>query len=173
MLLTRAKGHRRLKLSFAHVLTLIQPAGARIQQIAATQDVSKQAISAIASELEELGYLQRQVDAGDARQIVLQFTERGQQLIADSVQSVDELETEFAAIIGSAALQRLTTAIAALYRGLRLEQDIFEQGTEPGAGQPHTATSISALARQLQRQLSDRDSQALARLLLKPATNKR
>ena len=173
MFLTRAKGHHRLKLSFAQVLTLIQPSGARIQQIASTQDVSKQAISAIASELEELGYLQRQVATDDARQILLQFTERGQQLITDSVQSVDELEIEFAAIIGKTALDQLTATIEALYTGLRLEQDIFEQDAEQDAGQAHTATSIRELARQLQRQLSDRDSQVLARLLLKPSTHKR
>ena len=75
--------------------------------VAATHDVSKQAISAIATELEELGYLQRQTDPADARQIVLQFTARGQELIADSVASVDQLGEEFAGIIGKAALIKI------------------------------------------------------------------
>jgi DNA-binding MarR family transcriptional regulator len=159
MELTRSKGHPGLKLSFAHVLTLIGTDGGRIQQMAATHDVSKQAISAIATELEELGYLQRQPDPMDARQIVLRFTDRGQDLIADSVSSVDQLEAEFAAIIGKAALKRMTATMHELYRGLHLEQDIFE----------HRGTvDISLLARQLQQQLGKRNSQALARLLLNP-----
>tara|TARA_B110000503_G_scaffold139089_1_gene226654 strand:+ start:8545 stop:9600 length:1056 start_codon:yes stop_codon:yes gene_type:complete len=164
MELNRAKGHPRLKLSFGQVLTLIGPQGGRIQQMAATHDVSKQAISAIATELESLGYLERQADPLDARQIVLQFTARGRELIADSVASVDQLEQEFAAIIGKAALKRMNTTLYELYRGLQLEQDVFE----------HKGTvDISLLALQIQQQLGDHDSQALAKLLLKPANTTR
>jgi DNA-binding MarR family transcriptional regulator len=164
MELTRTKGHPGLKLCFGQVLTLIGPNGGRIQQIAATQDVSKQAISVIATELEQLGYLQRHTDPLDARQIVLQFTARGETLIADSVASVEELEQEFAAIIGSSALKRMNSILHDLYRGLLLEQDIFE----------NTGTAdISLLARQLQQQLGQRGSQALARLLLSPSGNTR
>ncbi|MEZ5501395.1 MAG: MarR family transcriptional regulator [Halioglobus sp.] len=164
MELTRDKGHPGLKLSFGQVLTLIGPGGGRIQQIAATQDVSKQAISAIATELEELGYLQRDADPLDARQLVLQFTDRGLDLIADSVASVDQLEAEFAAIIGKAALKRMTGTLHVVYRGLQLEQDIFE-----GNG----TADIGLLARQLQQQLGDHASQALARLLLTPSVTTR
>ncbi len=164
MELTHARGHPGLKLCFGQVLTLIGPNGGRIHQIAATQDVSKQAISVIATELEQLGYLQRHADPQDARQIVLQFTARGETLIADSVAGVEELEQEFAAIIGRAALKRLNSTMQDLYRGLLLEQDIFE----------HRATAdISLLARQLQQQLGVRGSQALARLLLRPSGNTR
>ncbi len=164
MELTRAAGHTGLKLSFGQVLTLIGPAGGRIQQMAAAHDVSKQAISAIAMELEESGYLQRQVDPMDARQVVLYFTARGQQLIANSVASVDKLEAEFAMVIGKAALKRMNATLHELYRGLHLEQDIFE----------HKGTvDISLLARQLQQQLGKRESQELARLLLAPSGNTR
>jgi len=163
MELTRTKGHPGLKLCFGQVLTLIGPAGGRIQQIAATHDVSKQAISVIATELEELRYLRRHVDPLDARQVVLQFTARGETLIADSVASVEELEQEFAAIIGQAALKRMNATLHELYRGLRLEQDIFEK---------NGTADISLLAQQLQQQLGDQGSQALARLLLSSSGNR-
>lgn len=164
MALTRDKGHPGLKLSFGQVLTLIGPSGGRIQQIAAIHDVSKQAISAIATELEALGYLQRDVDPLDARQLVLIFTARGHRLIADSVDSVEELEAEFASIIGQSALQRLNGTLQQLYHGLQLEMDIFET-----VG----AADISQLARQLQQQLGEQGSQILARLLLNPTGNTR
>lgn len=157
MELTREKGHPGLKLCFGQVLTLIGPSGGRIQQIAAIHDVSKQAISAIATELEELGYLQRNTDPLDARQIALTFTARGEQLIADSVISVDELAIEFAAIIGQAAMKRLNATLLDLYHGLNLEQEVFEQ---------INPADINQLARQLQQQLGDRGSRALAQLLL-------
>lgn len=161
MELTRAKGHPGLKLSFGQVLTLIGPSGGRIQKIAAVHDVSKQAISTIATELEELGYLQRNTDPLDARQIVLKFTAGGESLIADSVASVDELETEFAAIIGLAALERMKATLYKLYRGLeqKQEQEIFEK---------NSTADIGLLAKQLQQQLGEPGSHALARLLLSP-----
>jgi len=164
MELTLDRGHGRLKLSFGQVLTLIGPAGGRIQQMAATHDVSKQAISAIATELEELGYLQREADPLDARQVVLQFTARGLELIADSVASVDQLEEEFTAIIGKPALKRMNNTLYTLYCGLHLEQDIFEH---------RDTVDLSLLARQIQQQLGNKDSQALARLLMSPSQNTR
>ena len=82
-----------------------------------------------------------------------------EKLIADSVISVGELEVEFATIIGQAALKRLSTTLHDLYRGLGLEQEIFEK---------NGAADIGLLAHQLQQQLGKQDSQALARLLLGP-----
>ena len=164
MELTRDKGHQGLQLRFGQVLTLIGPSGGRIQQIAAVHDVSKQAISVIATELEALGYLQRDADPLDARQIVLNFTRHGDQLIADSVSSVMEMEQEFVAIIGQAALKRMNATLQQLYYGLQLEQDIFEK---------NGSSDISVLAHQLQQQLGQQGSQALARLLLTPHVNAR
>jgi hypothetical protein len=68
-----------------------------------------------------------------------------------------ELEAEFAAIIGQAALRRMNTTLRQLYHGLQLEQDIFENSS---------AADIGLLAQQLQQQLGEQGSQILARLLL-------
>ena len=160
MQLTRERGHPHLKLSHGQVLTLIGPGGGRIQQMAAIQDVSKQAISAIATELEALGYLVRETDTTDARQVLLHFTALGEKLIADSVASVGELEAEFSAIIGKAALVRLRSTLLSLYHGLHLERGVFEHGNDK---------DIHQLAEQLKKQLGEDASQTLARLLLNPS----
>ncbi len=160
MQLTRQRGHPQLRLCHGQVLTLIGPGGGRIQQMATIQDVSKQAISAIATELEALGYLARETDTADARQVLLHFTAQGERLIADSVASVADLESEFAAITGHAAMHRLRSTLHTLYHGLHLERGVFEYGRHD---------EIHALAEQLKRQLGDDASQALARLLLNPS----
>lgn len=157
MELTREKGHPELKLSFEQVLTHIEPSGGRIQQMAAVHDVSKQAISAIATELETLGYLQRDPDPLDARQVVLNLTPHGKQLIVDSVASGRELEQEFAAIIGQAGLKRVNETLRDLFEGLGLEQETFET---------NGSADLRLLAHQLQQQLGQQNSQELARLLL-------
>ncbi len=155
--LTMAKGHSGLKRGFGTVLTSIGPRGGRIQQMANRHDVSKQAISAMVSELEDIGYIQRDPDPEDARQIILQFTGSGKKLIADSVASTDELAAEFAYIIGDCALGQVTSAMASIYRSLHLEEDIFGHADN---------NDIHIMARQITRQLGEEEAKALARLLL-------
>ncbi len=160
--LTISKGHPSLKRTFAQVLLFIGPRGGRIQQMANAQDVSKQAISAIASELEDIGYLRRDPDPQDARQVLLQFTVAGEKLIADSVDSLDQLEDELAAIIGRDILVKTKSVMARLYRSLHLEEDIF--GHADG-------NNLHAMARQISRQLGNEGARALARLLLSSDTD--
>ena len=159
MTLTAAKGHPDLKLSFAQVLTAIGPGGGRIQQMAELHGVTKQAISAIAVELEDLGYIHRIQDTSDARQVLLYFTGSGRRLIADSVASVDTLKEEFEKLAGKRAMANLATALKTLYSGLHLEQDVFGN-TRP--------LDIRALASQLRSQLGEQRSRALAQILLTP-----
>ncbi|MEM9256903.1 MAG: MarR family transcriptional regulator [Pseudomonadota bacterium] len=161
MALTQAKGHPSLKLSYGQVLTQIGPQGGRIQHMAAIHDVSKQAISAIASELETLGYVRRESDPADARQLVLRFTNRGEVLIADSVASVETLESEFADITGAVALRRAARTLSTLYHGLGLERELFDKEQQ----------DLPTLARQLQHSLGAEASRALAQLLLAPEQN--
>lgn len=157
MHLTAGCGHPALKQSFGQVLTAIGPRGGRIQQMAQAHGVSKQAVSAVATELEVLGYIHRQADASDARQLVLHFTDRGRGLIADSVASVDALYQEFAGIVGEQPLQGLCSVLREFYRALHLEEDIFGNSA---------AVDIRVLAKQLKQQLGEEGGRALAQLLL-------
>lgn len=157
MAMTKKKGHPGLKLHFGQVLTLIGASGGKIQHMAAIQDVSKQAISATAKELEALDYIYREPDPRDARQLVLRFTERGRELIKHSVASVDELEQEFIALAGKSATKKLREVSSALYRSLHLEQEL--------SGNSHPV-DLSLLAQQLKQQLGAQASQELGKLLL-------
>ncbi|MFM7272909.1 MAG: MarR family winged helix-turn-helix transcriptional regulator [Gammaproteobacteria bacterium] len=152
--LTRAHGHPGLKLSFAQVLGLIGPTGGRMQQMARAQQVSKQAIGAIARELEGLGYLARGADPADARQVVLALTPQGVRLLEDSIAAVDALGASFAARIGTRNLAELSNLMASLYEGLGLEPELRAPGAE-----------LLQLARELRQQLGEQGALALARLL--------
>ena len=152
MELTRAKGHPELKPNFGQVLTGIGPDGGRIQVIARSQNISKQAISTIVARLEEVGYLQRSVDPIDARQQVLQFTPYGEQLISDAVDSEAELRTRLAGIIGDDHLNHLQTTFARLYRALRLEGELFDEAP----------SDIASIASDLIERLGAEGARALA-----------
>lgn len=160
--LTMQKGHPKLKRSFGQVLLFIGPRGGSIQQMANAQDVSKQAISAIASELEDCGYLRRDPDPEDARQLVLNFTDAGKRLIRDSVESTDQLAREFIRIIGKDAMTQITDVMSRIYRSLNLEQEIFGHAD---------SNDIRVIARQVTRQLGEQGARELARLLLSGEQN--
>lgn len=151
------RGHPELKLSFGEILALIGPQGGRIQHMAVILGVSKQAISATATELENLGYIRRDCDPADARQVVLQLTDRGGQLIADSVSCVRQLVAEFSELTGVRALGRLQTTLLALYRTLNLGSEATEFRRPP---------ALEVLAQQLVGQLGIEDAHTLARLLM-------
>ncbi len=158
MELTRAKGHPGLKMSYAQVLTLIGPQGGRIQQMARIQEVSKQAIAAVAKELEALGYIHRQADPADGRQVVLVLSERGLQLLTDSVDSVAELELELQAIVGDEGLAEIRHWVGGLYRALHLEEEIF------GDAGVVAELDLPQLASRLTQQLGQEGAAELARL---------
>lgn len=155
MTITIGKGHSGLKMSHGQVLSLIGPSGGRIQQMVKIQEISKQAIGAIANDLQELGYISRRTDPNDSRQVVLDFTHQGLQLLKDSVASIRELEQEFSEVLGQSRMQQLHSCGADLYHGLHLEEEVF--------GAP---TNLQALAQQLQQQLGKRGVKELAQLLL-------
>lgn len=157
MHLTIDRGHPDLKLSFGQVLMFLGPRGGRIQRIAAVHDVSKQAISAIASELEALGYLERRPDPGDARQVLLFLTKKGEGLICDSVASLETMEQGFMDILGKRRFQRLTRVFRTLHDELPLE---------PGHPDAEQAQDLDMLARKLRQQLGAQRTRRLARLLL-------
>jgi DNA-binding MarR family transcriptional regulator len=159
MELTRAKGHPGLKMSFAQVLNLIGPGGGRIQQMARIQEVSKQAIAAVARELESLGYIRREPDPAHARQLLLVLSEQGWQLLSDSVDSVTDLEAELLLVAGPESLTEIEQLLAELYASLALEQEVFG---DPGKPQDN---DLPRLAARLSRQLGREGAAELARLL--------
>ena len=109
------RGFKGLKTSFSQVLSLIIPDGGRIQTIAAVVGVSKQAIAAIAAELEQLGYIVRDSDPNDKRQVILRLSALGAQLMNGSEASVRALETSIKNIVGDEDYRHLEAAVATLY----------------------------------------------------------
>lgn len=109
-----AGGYVGLKLSFHTVMSNIVFSGTRLVDIAEINGMSKQAIGQIANEVEELGYIRRIPDPHDGRAKNLVFTELGERLIQDSIAMVEEVEAEFAQMIGEEKIQQLESLLAEL-----------------------------------------------------------
>lgn len=120
MIKSAEQGHKGLKMSFATVLSRVGFAGSRVIDIAEQHGMTKQAVSQIANELEQLGYIQRVPDPADGRAKNIVFTEKGRRLIRDSTAAVHDVEHEFAALIGEEKLQTLSDIMAELVEKLGL-----------------------------------------------------
>ena len=161
MELTQRRGHPGLKMSFAQVLSLMGPDGGRIQEMAAINEVSKQAISAVAGELEGLGYLQRAADPNDGRQVILGFTTEGVRLMQDSIASTATLDRRFRDVLGETSLLTFKQTAATLYEELGLESEVF------GRGIP----DIEILALDLLKTLGKKNARLLGKQLMDSTEN--
>ena len=104
----------------AHLVVLRWPGpqGRRPSEIAAHSGMSKQAMNYLLGQLESLGYLSRRPDPTDQRGRLVHLTPRGTAAGATMRATVEQVEHEWSALIGTkdinqlrTLLQRLTTAL--------------------------------------------------------------
>ena len=91
--------------------------GIRLTDLANRADMTKQAMSELVADLEQLGYLYRSPDPDDRRAKRIHFTERGWVAVESALRAFDEMETRLARQFGAARLQDLRemlTSIAGL-----------------------------------------------------------
>lgn len=114
-----AQGHHGLKMSFSAVLSHLGFAETRLVDIAERAGMSKQAIGQIADEIEALGYIRRVPDRNDRRAKNVVFTPRGEELIACSLQAMEEVEQELTATLGQEVFHQFKMTIERLTQQTR------------------------------------------------------
>jgi DNA-binding MarR family transcriptional regulator len=170
---TAARGHAGLKMSHSQILPFLGPAGAKMNELARIQRVTRQTISATARDLESLGYVLGGPDPDDGRAVVLQLTERGTHLIRDSIEALGDLEASIREILGVRGLEQLQEVAQDLYTALGIEDDLFEGSAarrrDPSGIQTQPSrkrsSDIERLATELRGELGSRDARRLAALL--------
>jgi DNA-binding MarR family transcriptional regulator len=123
-----ALGHKGLRPAHARLMVFLGWDGSRITDIAKAQDVSKNAVGQLVSELEELGYVERVPDPLDGRAKVVRYTESGVALIGDAAVIGDGLNAEIANIIGPRRLRELRSILADICHGLGLGHALDSRG---------------------------------------------
>jgi DNA-binding MarR family transcriptional regulator len=106
-----ARGYSRLRSTHTTLLSNIDLAGSSVTAAAERAGITKQAMGRLATELETAGYLRVDGDPKDARVKLLRLTNEGCQLMMDSFEVMNELESRYAGVMSKARL-------AALQRGL-------------------------------------------------------
>lgn len=149
-------GYPGLRSGLGQVMGVISREGRKIQYIASIIGVSKQSVAATANELEALGYVHREKDPVDARQIILRLSESGQALLRKATAEVHSLEASIEASLDPQEFQQLRHATAQLY-------GVIAQHYDPVSVLPKR---IQQLSKQLIEELGVTGARALAQQLL-------
>ena len=106
----------RLVMRAAHssLLTHIDQDGTRLTTLAARLGVSKQAVSQLVDEMEQMGILERASDPNDARAKLVRFTAKGKRGLSDNVRVLKDLEEELGNKIGKNRMKDFRKTVVAL-----------------------------------------------------------
>ncbi len=88
--------------------------GTRLTGLAERMGISKQAVSQIVDELEEMGVVERRRDPSDGRARLVRFSRRGEHALRHGLGVLERLEAELTRKIGSGQMQRLRRALVSL-----------------------------------------------------------
>jgi DNA-binding MarR family transcriptional regulator len=109
----RARGHT-LQPAHAGVIIHLPTEGARLTDLAARAAVSKQAMGKLVDELEAIGYVEREADPDDGRGRIVHFSRKGETLLRDAGEIVEEIWQRYADVLGERRLARLHGDLRAL-----------------------------------------------------------
>ncbi len=105
------KGHSKLSLAHALLISSVDPQGTRIGVLAARTNKTKQFTGRLVQELEKRGYLVAVPDPSDGRAAIVRATAKGVQFMADTVEFKREFEAMLTAAIGEKRMQALTKTV--------------------------------------------------------------
>ena len=120
-LLLNERGHPDIRPSHSAVFANLGLGAVRVTELAERAQVTQQAMGKMLKELERMGYIARGVDEGDRRAKEIKLTERGIQLVADSMEVMAEVREHYARRIGSDELDALEESLRNAVRNLNLE----------------------------------------------------
>jgi DNA-binding MarR family transcriptional regulator len=106
------------------------PDDTRPSELAARLQISKQALNYLLGQLERLGYLERRPDPHDLRGKRIAVTERGRAAIGVIRAAVDEIETAWAAQLGSERFAQLKALLLTLNQVTATLEPATEQEQE-------------------------------------------
>jgi DNA-binding MarR family transcriptional regulator len=107
-----SRGHPLVRPSHSSVFSNIGLGAVRVTELAERAQVTQQAMGKILKELERIGYIVRDIDGRDRRAKKIRLTERGTQLVSDSMEVVAEVRQHYASQVGEAELDSLELQLA-------------------------------------------------------------
>jgi DNA-binding MarR family transcriptional regulator len=109
-----ARRHYEFKLAHMPFIMNISAEGINNNELARRARVTKQAMSKVSKELQDMGYIQMKTDAKDKRITIYTLTERGKRFVIDARLCVKELMDEHREIVGKVKYDSMIQTMAEL-----------------------------------------------------------
>jgi DNA-binding MarR family transcriptional regulator len=100
-----------LRITHGCVFGNLDPEGTRLTDLAERAHMTKQSVGEVASDLEQMGYVERVPDPRDGRAKIIRLTERGRQAQALGREIIDDIEREWAERYGAERMAALREAL--------------------------------------------------------------
>ncbi|MBA2308749.1 MAG: MarR family transcriptional regulator [Pseudonocardiales bacterium] len=110
------RGWRDLRPAFGFVLLGLRGGPATLRELTELLGTSKQAVSKLVEAMVETGYVKRRTHPDDARAKTVQLTQRGHRLLAAVEEIYDELERQWADVIGRERIEGIREDLDAVLR---------------------------------------------------------
>ena len=94
------KGYKGFKMTYMPVIMNIDMNGTNNNDLAVRAKVTKQAMSKVIKELQELGYISSKTDPNDKRSTIFKLTSKGNSFIMCARETVGELMDEYRKLLG-------------------------------------------------------------------------
>lgn len=96
----QARGFSGMMPAYPRLLGNLDTEGTRIGALARKMGTTRQAAAQLAVDIEKAGFVARHPDPDDGRGVIVRFTPEGRAALANAVEVMDEIEAEYAGIIG-------------------------------------------------------------------------
>lgn len=135
-----ARGHEQIRPAHSLVFANLGTGAVRVTELARRAQVTQQAMGKILKELERMGYVSRCIDTGDKRAKEIRLTQRGLDLISQSIEVIDEIRNYYAEKAGQSSLSALENQLRDVVSRLDLDYmpDAWTQQSPP---EEHCRTS--------------------------------
>jgi len=118
--LLQERGHPEIRPSHATVFANLSQGAVRVTELAERAHVTQQAMGKMLKEMERIGYIVRDIDGADRRAKKIRPTQRGLDLMRDSVDAVREVRDFYAAQVGEDALRDLEKSLGDCLKNIHL-----------------------------------------------------
>lgn len=128
---TMADAELAMRPSFGFVIRAVAAEDPTINRLAGLLDVSKQAASQLADEVERAGFIERYEDPADRRRRRLRLTESGRRVRELALATSERLERELIDDVGAEAASAFRAALIALITRSGALEDVLARRARP------------------------------------------
>jgi len=104
-------GYDNFKIAYMPVLMNVRPEGINNNELAKKARVTKQAMSKVVKELQDMGYIKSKADADDKRNSIFSLTDKGKKMVIECRVAMKDLMDEYREVFGKKEFEHVMNVL--------------------------------------------------------------